>query len=168
MKLAKDLLRQARHLATKEHGRPELASLRRAISTAYYADFHLLSREASKLVCARHPVMIGRHVQRALAHTDMRNACKGISQPTLGRPYTFLITENIHPDLADLARHFVLLQDERHSADYDTNKSFERSHVLKQIDAAELIFRKWSSVRGTPQANVFLMMLFFWKPLSAR
>ena len=46
MSLQQDLLRQARHLATKEPRRPSQASLRRAVSAAYYALFHLLVDEA--------------------------------------------------------------------------------------------------------------------------
>lgn len=43
-----DLLEQARHLANREPKRPKQASLRRAVSTAYYAIFHLLSIETAK------------------------------------------------------------------------------------------------------------------------
>lgn len=168
MSLAKDLLRQARHLATKEKGPPEQASLRRAMSTAYYAVFHLLSVEASTLVCPTQPIGIGKHVQRALTHSDMKNACRGISQPTLGRPYVLLISEGVLPELVEIAQSFVVLQDERHSADYDTNRSFGRGDALAHVALAEQVFSKWATVRGTPQANVFLMMLFFWKPLAAR
>jgi len=40
--LPDDLLAQAKHLASKEPKRPRQASLRRAISGAYYALYHLL------------------------------------------------------------------------------------------------------------------------------
>ena len=46
MGLAQDLLQQADHLATYEGANPSQASLRRAVSTAYYALFHLLIEEA--------------------------------------------------------------------------------------------------------------------------
>src|SRR5580658_10967433 len=42
MPLANDLLEQAYHLARREPKRPRQASLRRAVSTSYYALFHLL------------------------------------------------------------------------------------------------------------------------------
>ena len=48
MTLANDLPAQAKHLASRERGRPRQASLRRAASAAYYALFHLLIREASQ------------------------------------------------------------------------------------------------------------------------
>src|SRR5712664_67396 len=43
-----DLLEQAQHLAQREPKRPKQASLRRAVSTAYYALFHLLITETTK------------------------------------------------------------------------------------------------------------------------
>jgi uncharacterized protein (UPF0332 family) len=42
---ADDLLEQALHLANRERKGPRQASLRRAVSTAYYALFHLLISE---------------------------------------------------------------------------------------------------------------------------
>src|SRR5580700_4531314 len=47
MGIAEDLLRQADHLATYEGPNPCQASLRRAVSTAYYALFHLLVEAAA-------------------------------------------------------------------------------------------------------------------------
>ena len=46
MTLARDLLEQATYLSQREKTRPKQASLRRAVSAAYYAVFHLLNSEA--------------------------------------------------------------------------------------------------------------------------
>ena len=46
MSLHDDLLEQAQHLANRERKQPRQASLRRAISSACYALFHLLISEA--------------------------------------------------------------------------------------------------------------------------
>jgi hypothetical protein len=46
--VASDLLDQAAHLAALERGRPKQASLRRAISSAYYSLFHLILEDASR------------------------------------------------------------------------------------------------------------------------
>ena len=43
-----DLLEQAKHLSKRERRKPKQASLRRAVSTAYYALFHLLIEEATR------------------------------------------------------------------------------------------------------------------------
>ena len=48
MPFPNDLLEQARHLANREPKRPKQASLRRAVSAAYYALFHLLAAETAK------------------------------------------------------------------------------------------------------------------------
>ena len=48
-----DLLEQAYDLAQKELISPKQASLRRAVSTAYYALFHLLIDEAVMLANGR-------------------------------------------------------------------------------------------------------------------
>src|ERR1700684_3228614 len=45
--LHNDLLEQAEHLARREPKRPRQASLRRAVSAAYYALFHFLISEAT-------------------------------------------------------------------------------------------------------------------------
>src|SRR5580658_11266364 len=47
MAFAEDLLKQAFLLLNKESKNPTQASLRRSVSTAYYALFHLLIQEAS-------------------------------------------------------------------------------------------------------------------------
>src|ERR1043166_2898061 len=46
MTFADDLLDQAFHLANRESEQPKQANLRRAVSTAYYALFHLLIGDA--------------------------------------------------------------------------------------------------------------------------
>jgi hypothetical protein len=50
MSLPDDLLEQAGHLASRERTKPKQASLRRAISVSYYAVFHLLVDDATKLI----------------------------------------------------------------------------------------------------------------------
>ena len=48
MSLPRDLLARAKLLATKEKSRPKQASLRRSVSAAYYALFHLLVDAAAR------------------------------------------------------------------------------------------------------------------------
>ena len=48
MPFPNDLLEQARHLANREPKRPKQASLRRAVSAAYYTLFHLLCIETAR------------------------------------------------------------------------------------------------------------------------
>jgi hypothetical protein len=49
-RLSTDLLKQAKDLAKQDPNRPKDASIRRAISTAYYALFHFLLDEATEML----------------------------------------------------------------------------------------------------------------------
>jgi hypothetical protein len=69
MSLPSDLLSQARHLLVREPRRPRQASLRRAISTAYYALFHLLTSQASRMLVSSDPLQL--LVSRTFTHTEM-------------------------------------------------------------------------------------------------
>src|SRR5713226_8337987 len=72
MRLPEGLLEQAQHLARREPKRPKQASLRRAISTAYYALFHLLISEA---ILSWKRVEDRDDLARMFEHTNMKTAC---------------------------------------------------------------------------------------------
>jgi uncharacterized protein (UPF0332 family) len=73
------LLEQATHLATRETKKPKQASLRRAVSAAYYAIFHLLVADGAKRLSPTNPAGLGPLIQRAFSHGDMRAVCKGFA-----------------------------------------------------------------------------------------
>ena len=52
MSLHAELLKQARFLARKERKKPTQASLRRSVSASYYAIYHFLIDEATRLMLA--------------------------------------------------------------------------------------------------------------------
>jgi hypothetical protein len=69
--LHRDLLEQAGHLAKREPKKPRQASLRRAISAAYYALFHLLVDQAGRLmVSGSQRIDLRYRLQRAFRHAD--------------------------------------------------------------------------------------------------
>lgn len=71
MAFAEDLLKQALLLLHKEPKTPTQASLRRSVSTAYYALFHLLIQDA----CANWSRLDTRdHLARAFEHKTMKDA----------------------------------------------------------------------------------------------
>jgi hypothetical protein len=117
MSLHSDLLRQARQPAHLEPRRPRQASLRRAVSTAYYALFHLLIHEATTTLIAA-PVVRGRF-SRAFDHGDMKAASKDFATATTAKQLAKLTGGvAIPPDLQTVANTFVDLQEARHEADY--------------------------------------------------
>jgi hypothetical protein len=79
MGLAQDLLQQAEHLATYEGSSPSQASLRRAVSTAYYALFHLLVEDAALLWTGSPEARTA--VERGFQHGLMRNTSVQFRKP---------------------------------------------------------------------------------------
>jgi hypothetical protein len=153
------LIEQARHLATRERGKPRQVSLRRAISAAYYALFHLLVNEGAARLVPNSPARLRMQVCRAFSHKDMRSACQEIARPS--RLLLPLIVPPLEADLITVAEIFVELQVQRHFVDYDLSKSFSRIEVLRIIAKANSAISAWTDVRSAPNANVFLAALLF-------
>ena len=83
MSLHADLLKQAHHLATKEPRRPSQASLRRAISASYYALFHRLVDDASRMMISRRDRdPLRQCLSRAFRYSDMRDLCRSLAGGT--------------------------------------------------------------------------------------
>lgn len=159
MTLARDLLEQARHLALKEPRRPKQASLRRAISSAYYAIFHLLTSESAARLTPKQPADLKCRVQRAFGHRDMKKVCEAFSKPTLPDHWNFASFNPVPSDLKKIAKVFVELQEARHLADYDLSATTSRLEVMKFLTDVDDAFAAWQAVRLNPYANVFLSAL---------
>jgi hypothetical protein len=172
MSLHKDLLEQARRLATLDIKRPKQANLRRAISAAYYAVFHLLVDEACRVqIGAQHNQAPFRQVLgRAFAHGVMKEACKSFGGGTLkkgvakGLPPGFTIPREIQA----LALAFVDLQDNRHLADYDLTERFKRSDVLMLIIEVKNRIEDFTKLPSSNEKRFFLACLWAWKDLANR
>ena len=161
MSLHGDLLRQARQLAIREPRRPRQASLRRGVSTSYYALFHLLVNEASRLLVSGPDRTELRHcLRRAFGHSNMKTVARQFAQkspsPKLVPGLNGVL---LQPELCRVAASFVDLQQARHEADYDTSRRFTRQEALALIEQAEQAFGDWHFVRGTLPADVFLVGL---------
>jgi hypothetical protein len=70
----RDLSEQATELAKKEPRRPKRASPRGAISTAYYALFHLIVEDAANVLAPPAPSSLRTIVRRAFQHGSMLSA----------------------------------------------------------------------------------------------
>lgn len=80
MTLAADLLEQAVTLAHHGTGRPNQASVRRSISAAYYACFHLLTGAAAQEVVRGQRPVEGEAIRRSITHDDMKQVCLSSSR----------------------------------------------------------------------------------------
>jgi hypothetical protein len=161
-----DLLAQARHLASQEPKKPRQASLRRAVSTAYYALFHFLVCEGTSKLISNKPANLRPQVRRAFAHGDMRAACefftgKGLTDPNNSNNLLHLLATPIEAQIRNVAATFIDLQQARHSADYDHIAQLTRVDALLKVRQAEQAFLDWKAVRDAPNANVFLATLLF-------
>ena len=172
-RLSGQLLEQAYHLARRDRrGRPREASLRRAISTAYYAVFRQLVDAAcvefTRGGAGEDPL---RHlVARAFDHGSMNNACvsfAGGQLPKVSAPA--LRGAAVSPDLRLIARRFSLLQRERHGADYDPARAYKRHEVIRLVNAAANTHDVlWPKVAGTNEGRVFLWSLLLHRQVSNR
>jgi hypothetical protein len=83
-----DLIAQARHLCQREPRRPKQASLRRAISTAYYGLFHGLVAAAGACFLSHRHRALRPVLTRAFEHRKMAEACQRLlTIRTKGRRY---------------------------------------------------------------------------------
>lgn len=134
---------------------PQQASLRRAISTAYYALFHFVIDEATaNWSKSELRPLLG----RVFEHGKMKQACNKFSGGKSGNP-PFEMRATPADHLRFVARTFILAQEQREDADYDVTRRWSRREVEAQIDAVADAFRSWMAVRGQPDAQEFLVML---------
>ncbi len=159
MGIAQDLLKQADHLASYEGASPSQASLRRAVSTAYYALFHLLTEDAALRWSGSAEARTG--IERAFQHGPMRNTSIQFQQQNWKdwhgnkRPIPLAIQE--------IAAAFVDLQEERQAADYDNHEHWTLIDVKATLNMAYLAFQHWASVRADPMAGNYLLAMLLTK-----
>lgn len=160
MSLHKDLLDQAKHLAKREPKRPKQASLRRAVSSAYYALFHRLIDAGSRFVVhGSHRTALRHAVTRAFDHGEMKKAANSFAGGKLPKVLKGAVSGTVPPELKRVCEAFVDLQQARHEADYDRARGFTRNEVLDLVGMAEQAFQDWAAVSGSEAADAFLVAL---------
>ena len=132
---------------------PKQADLRRAVSAAYYALFHLLTTEAAE--------NWGRQSQRSrfarmFDHGRMKACCSEVRSRALpSDPAERAVAE----DLKVIAETFIKLQQERNVADYDNARLWSRTQVWELISEAVEAIIAWTTIRETDRAQEFLLDL---------
>jgi uncharacterized protein (UPF0332 family) len=150
MALPEDLLEQALFLVRREPKRPKQASLRRAVSTAYYAIFHLLIHEAVTNWRRRGERNL---LSRMFEHGVMKKACAKKCKELENKADVGL------RNLYFVADTFVQMQQHRHIADYDNDTKWTRVDAMNQVNAVADAFETWKSIRGDREAQKFLVSL---------
>src|SRR5260370_34271548 len=150
MRFADDLLEVAHDLASKDAINPKQASLRRAVSTAYYALFHLLIDEAvSKWAIERQRSILA----RTFEHGKMKGICDGVLKSVKSGG-------SVPPELNTVAHNFIQLQQHRHTADYDNSKQWSRTETLNVLTLATDAFNAWLAISTKDAAQDYLLQLF--------
>ncbi|MBI3844720.1 MAG: hypothetical protein HY292_08795 [Planctomycetes bacterium] len=159
------LLDEARHLATRDPKKPNQANLRRAVSTAYYAVFHMLVRDATRHVLrGRAQSPYRSHVSRAFGHADLKRT----SLAFVGGNLRLIGPLSVPPELVEVGRAVVELQEARRLADYDLSRRFDRTEVLDLVERAASAFRAWAKTRRSEMAELYLTMLLVYGRLAER
>ena len=153
----RDLLRVARQLAAgalgRNRGRPRQTELRRAVSAAYYAIFHVLAACGANLLVgttrAHRSQPAWRQTYRALEHRQAKNQCN-IRQ----------VMSRFPADIQAFGEQFVAMQVRRHEADYDPLATFSRSTVQQWIDETEKVIDLFQKTQRLDRCAFAVFVLF--------
>ena len=120
-------------------GAQHQASLRRAVSTAYYALFHLLISEATANWARPELRAI---LGRCFDHGPMKTA-----------------SETKISQISTVANAFIQAQQRRNDADYNMAKEWTTAEVDTQIDSVNEAFKSWNLIRDEAVAQAYLVSL---------
>ena len=133
---------------------PTQADLRRSVSAAYYALFHLLIAET----VANWSLDSSRGaLSRMFDHLQMKKVSRRTFNP---EQFPFLNEDKmVVSKLRKVAEAFVLLQDQRHIADYDNSTRWTQSEAREEVARASDAFSIWQSIRHEKIAHDYLVAL---------
>ena len=144
---------------------PSTAARRRAVSTAYYALFHGLIAEAVARTVGDDPDRDeDRYTySRWYAHGEMRTVSQWVVRLARGESVPNgipILLGNPPPDLVELARTFIQLQEARHEADYDHAANLSDADARVAINTArEALARLLSLATDRAYANYLALLL---------
>lgn len=155
MSYPEELIAHANFLVSLDVPRdPKQANLRRAVSAAYYALFHLLTSEAA---------LNWKHVrhQNKFARIFDHRVMKTCSASVVSRQPPSDPTElAVFEKLKVIAANFMDLQQARHEADYNNSRPWSRSQAYEEIARAEAAIAAWLAIRDEEMAQDYLYELF--------
>lgn len=158
------LLEQASELSKgKNASRPRQVDLRRSISSAYYAVFHLVLTAAADEFVGRNKRGDRRHslVDRSIDHRNLRKFCEEVSRPLVSARFrTYLPADGFDRELRDFANILVRLQSLRHEADYDPTQNFSAVDATFAVYLAQSAIEEFSAA-SLDAKRLFLTLLLF-------
>jgi hypothetical protein len=129
------------------------AQLRRAVSSAYYALFHLLIGDACKNWSR--PEQRTR-LARRFEHARMLAASKLCIEK-----YRTAVSGSTEASLFAVAHAFFQVQERRHIADYDMSKPLQAADVALDISLVQGAFEAWGKIQNEQISQEYLFSLLF-------
>lgn len=167
MVYADDLIEQAETLAAKDRRRPKQASLRRAVSAAYYALFHEIADRAaaSVLSTADAAGAVGQRLRRVIYHSSVLRTSKWFAGTPTAMPAVIQGMRStvgaaqppVEPALARVCELFADLQAERHRADYDLSVPFVRAEAVRRIADAKSAITSLRTLQTRGDTLIFFL-----------
>jgi uncharacterized protein (UPF0332 family) len=155
MGLPGDLIKLAAEVLNLDKKKPRQVVLRRSVSTAYYALFHLLSEDFANIWRTEDQRS---RVARNLTHTRMFEASNTIISRL--KKLGSYPSPNLSM-LESVTRAFILAQQSRQEADYNAESKLTKTEALALIDQVKTAFENWRKVKNTNEAKEFLYQLHF-------
>lgn len=156
------LLEQAdRLVAAPPAGPPRQVDLRRAISSAYYALFHLtLTALADEVVGTAHRNTLRYAlVHRGVDHRAIKDLCLALSKSPPPTKYAAFAPAGLFGrDFLVFAGAFTALQGERHRADYDVGARYRTSNARSAIAQSRSGLAAFRNMPA-PEKRMFLTLL---------
>lgn len=154
-----DLLELAQDIANLHPENPHQASLRRAVSTAYYALFHLLISEATaNWARPELRALLGRCFDHGPMKTASETKVSQINTAFKDKPPESM-EKTLAIRLRTVANAFIQAQQRRNDADYNIAKEWTPVEVYTQIASVNEAFKAWSIIRNEADAQAYLVSL---------
>ena len=156
------LLLVAKTLSDPGASRASDASLRRAVSTAYYALFHKVLRAAAERFMGSNKERSAgyRVLYRSFEHRHMREQCQALDVGVLSsKLQRQLRRRSVSADMREFASGFAALQEARHMADYDPAIEFLSSDALSLVAAADNAMAAFDRADPDEKADILALLM---------
>ena len=154
--IADELLELAASLASTDASQ---ASIRRSISTSYYAVFHLLIQEASNLWPGSDVEKVA--LERAFSHGTMKTVSKQFGSRSWVNAFDASVS--VPEEIQRVAKAFTLMQEYRHEADYFNYRHWSTKDAEAVLQTAKQAFKDWRAIRETSIARSYLLAMLLGK-----
>ncbi len=157
-----ELLAVARSLADDSSAPPTDAALRRAVSTIYYALFHVVLRAAALRFVGADSKNSAAYalLYRSFEHAHLRTIFLELDAPKLNNKLAGLLRRSeVSKEVRAFASIFVEAQEKRHLADYHPSVRFTPSDVQNLLVAADYSLHDLFMIDEEERTDVLALLM---------